>query len=165
MKRILLLCGVVVAALTAAEALNPAPVFIWNQTASIERGLYIQTNSNVETSVTVAVSPPPNFRNLLQERRYLPSTVPLMKRVVAADGDQICRIGDEIILNQEQIARAKEKDSAGRILPEWQGCFVLSAHEVFLLGSHENSLDGRYFGPVRRESIIGTYRLIWRVGG
>ena len=147
---------------TVLEITNPAPVFIWNHTASIDRGLYLYAGNDVELGVTVAVSAPPEHMHWLNERGLLPENVLLMKQVVAVSGDQICRISNEIFVRGDRVAAAHPIDSNGNPLPHWRGCQLLQEGEFFILGTHPDSLDGRYFGPVHLDLVIGTYRLIWR---
>ena len=49
-------------------------------------------------------------------------------------------------------------DTAGRVLPSWDGCRTLAADEVFLLGDTADSFDSRYWGPVRTTAIDGVWR-------
>jgi len=98
---------------------------------------------------------PTSVRNLVKTRHYLPPNVPLIKRIAAATGDVICRIGQRILINGAAIVIARTKDNAGRSLPNWRGCIVLSRRQVLLLLPHPDSFDGRYFGPVDWSLIIG----------
>ncbi|MBV9079344.1 MAG: S26 family signal peptidase, partial [Methylobacteriaceae bacterium] len=50
----------------------------------------------------------------------------------------------------------------GRPLPVWQGCVVLTADQVFLMNpDRPDSLDGRYFGPLGRNTIVGRAEPLW----
>lgn len=71
-------------------------------------------------------------------------------------GDEICRNGHEILINDQPVAIAKERDSNRRNLPTWSGCRVLQADEFFLLTPHPASLDGRYFGPIKQQDLDGV---------
>jgi type IV secretory pathway protease TraF len=47
-------------------------------------------------------------------------------------------------------------------LPEWQGCQILAADQVFLMNwQSADSLDGRYFGPVARSTIFALALPVW----
>ncbi len=154
--------ALVTGCLAVAELANPAPLLIWNLTESVPPGLYINTGNVAQKGTIVAINPPLATRIFLSKRGYLPENVPLLKQVAAIPEDEICHTSDLVLINKEPAARIKISDSLGRQLPQRAGCFVLQDDEFFLLGSHKNSLDGRYFGATKSENIIGTYRLIWR---
>ena len=101
------------------------------------------------------------MKNLIVERGYLPSDVPVLKRIAASNGDEICRHDAEISINGAPVATALSKDSEGRSLPVWSGCRVLNDHEILLLNDHPRSLDGRYFGPTDKAFVIGRAQLLW----
>ncbi len=79
----------------------------------------------------------------------------LIKRLSAEEGDVVCREDSQVTINGRVVAKALRYDGRGKALPVWQGCRVLKAHEVFVLGEHPKSFDSRYFGVVQREDIIG----------
>jgi type IV secretory pathway protease TraF len=79
----------------------------------------------------------------------------MIKQVAALGGDTVCRAGIEIKVNGARVAHARHADGVGRALPVWRGCVQLDADQVFLLGSHPESFDSRYFGLVNRASILG----------
>jgi type IV secretory pathway protease TraF len=61
-----------------------------------------------------------------------------------------------------ELWAARERDSRGRSLPNWQRCRVLSEGEVFLMNlDAPASLDGRYFGVLPASSIIGRAAPPW----
>ena len=60
------------------------------------------------------------------------------------------------------MGQALDRDRFGRILPVWQGCRLVADHEVFLMNwQSENSLDGRYFGPLPASTIVGRAYPLW----
>src|SRR3546814_14005983 len=51
---------------------------------------------------------------------------------------------------------ALEHDRRGRPLPIWTGCRLVADGELFLMNWQvRDSLDGRYFGPLPANSVIG----------
>src|SRR3546814_12128011 len=79
-----------------------------------------------------------------------------MKRVAGLPGHQVCRIGARVTVNGVAMGEALDRDRLGRELPVWQGCRLIADGEIFLMNwSVEDSLDGRYFGPISTRSIIG----------
>jgi len=147
--------------LAAAGVLDIRPRIVWNGSESAPEGVYIIRREGLHLGGYVLVKPPAEFQLLMAERGYLPPGVPLVKRVAAGAGDEICRENARISINNILVARALERDSLDRPMPQWRGCFVLGADEVFLLNDHEKSLDGRYFGATKRADIIGAATLFW----
>jgi signal peptidase I len=83
------------------------------------------------------------------------------KRIVGLPGERIDITGGKVHVN-------------GRVLPEtylsketvtWSSwhTFILGPHDYFVLGDNRaDSYDSRYYGPVRREAIMGSYtRTFW----
>lgn len=137
--------------------LHIAPKLIWNASASTPIGLYeIGPPAALEVTDLVAVNAPEPLASFLADRGYLPRGVPLMKRVVATAGQQVCRTGRDIMVDGVFIAAALDRDRLGRELPVWQGCRRIGDGEIFLMNWEiRDSLDGRYFGPIAASSIIG----------
>ena len=140
------------------SALVPmTPWLLWNASASAPVGLYlIQPDDRFEVPDLVAVAPPAPLAHMLEQRGYLPLGVPLLKRIVALPDQQVCRHDHAVTVDGIAMAQARERDRVGRALPVWQGCRRIADGEVFLLNwRHPDSLDGRYFGPLRQDAVIG----------
>jgi type IV secretory pathway protease TraF len=88
--------------------------------------------------------------------------VPLIKRVVAAAGDEVCASGRSIVVNNVIVAQRQIFDDKGRRLPFWLGCTRLRGRQLFLLMDNPDSFDGRYFGLTEGDDVIGKARLLWR---
>lgn len=133
------------------------PRLIWNASASTPVGLYaIARSPQLEVTDLVAVSAPEPLASFLAERGYLPRGVPLLKRVAALPGQQVCRTGAHVAVDGIAMGEALTRDRLGRDLPIWQGCRRIADDEIFLMNwSAEDSFDSRYFGPVSAGSIIG----------
>ena len=143
--------------------LNPPPLIL-NLSASLPRGLYVVRHvPTVERGMLVLVQPDKALEHLLVARGYLPAGAPLLKPVVALGGDDVCVVDEEVSVNGTVLATTvADVDSEGRPLPQWQDCKTLTAEEVFLLSTADvRSFDSRYFGPVTRQTIIGTATLLW----
>ena len=98
---------------------------------------------------------------LAAQRHYLPANVPLLKRVAAMGGDEVCALGQEIFVNGRWIGERRGFDRQGRPLPWWSGCERLRGGRLFLLMNVPDSFDGRYFGPVDDTAIIGKATPLW----
>ena len=133
-----------------------APRIIWNASASAPIGLYaVDANAAPRIGDLVSIEPPRRVARFIAERGYLPPGVPMLKRVVAQTGQLVCREGETVRVDGEPIGRARTHDGRGRPLPDWQGCRVLMAHEIFLMNAAPDSLDGRYFGPLPASAMRG----------
>jgi conjugative transfer signal peptidase TraF len=115
-----------------------------------------------EVTDLVAVDPPEPLATLLAERGYLPKGVPLLKRVRAVAGQTVCRNGQIITVDGVIRGAALERDRAGRELPIWQGCQRVHTGEIFLMNWQvRDSVDGRYFGLISTDQIIGRAVPLW----
>jgi conjugal transfer pilin signal peptidase TrbI len=74
-----------------------------------------------------------------------------------------CVPGEDLVVTEsreyfcegEFLGRAFEKDSKGTVLPwfRWNGS--VPEGKLFVLGQHERSFDGRYFGFVDEAKVLG----------
>lgn len=141
---------------------RPASLLVWNASASAPIGLWrIRTSVPLRQGDMVLARMPPALASLAAERRYIPANVPLLKRIVARNGDTVCALGNRIFVNGDPVALRLERDRLGRILPHWQGCELLRNGRQFLLMDRADSFDGRYFGPVDGDAIIGKATPLW----
>jgi conjugative transfer signal peptidase TraF len=136
---------------------------VWNATASVPTGLYaIRGKASLNVGERVAIEPPPELRRLLAERRYLPTGVPLLKRIAAVSGQLVCRFGHGVTIDGEFVGAARARDRLGRALPAWFGCQRLRAGELFVMNpAAPDSFDGRYFGVLRITQVIGRATPVW----
>lgn len=151
-----------VAGYTAIAITNPLPRVIWNASASVPIGFYrITPDNDPPVGSLVAIMPPERLARWMVERGYLGENVPLLKHVAGKPGARVCRIGDAVSVDARPIATARTSDRLGRPLPVWQGCRTLRDGELFLLNpAHPDSLDGRYFGPLPADAVLGRARPI-----
>ena len=147
-------------------AAKPAKYYVWNASGSVPVGLYrLQPTGNLFVTQLVAVRPPEPLATFLSERGYLPSGVPMLKRVLGLPGQTVCRNGFAITVDNIATGEAHDRDNRGRPLPDWQGCRVIADGEVFLMNwQSADSLDGRYFGVLPAAVIIGRAEPVWTSG-
>lgn len=177
MTRIATMLAAAVSSITLGTSafVDPPKTLIWNASASAPIGLYaVRSADDLEVTDLVAVAAPPLIAEFMADRGYLPMGVPMMKRVLALPGQTVCRHGLDIIAYGATIGQARERDNAGRKMPVWRGCRRISGDELFLMNFDvPDSVDGRYFGPFPRGSIIGRVlpvftdeagdgRFVWR---
>ena len=148
-------------ALIGMSAIARAPLLVWNASASTPIGLYRVTSGAPERGDLVLVQPSKSIAKLAAERRYLPAGVPLIKRIAAMGGDDVCAFDGAIIINGKIVARQLEADSEGRPMPRWNECRALTDDEIFLILPPTDSFDSRYFGPVPRAQVIGRLAPLW----
>ncbi len=153
--------------LLAAAQIDRAPWLIWNASASVPVGLYVVRASNPPSlGEIVAVRLPEDLSSRVVARRYVGADTLLLKQVAAISGMTVCRNNLEITIDGRVVAEAATDDRQGRPLPRWTGCVTLGSDEVFLLvAGVADSLDGRYFGPLSAETILGRAIPLWTYGG
>nr|WP_294814720.1 S26 family signal peptidase [uncultured Sphingomonas sp.] len=158
-------CGIGAGALALVATIvsPPAPRLLWNASASAPIGLYrVSPGAPAVVGDMVVARVPLGWRRFAAERRYLPANVPLVKRVAAAVGSQVCAVGDVIYVDGREVARRRRSDGEGRPMPWWSGCVRLSGQQRLLLMDAPDSFDGRYFGVTEGNDIVGRAVLLWR---
>lgn len=162
-RRRYLLAGLVTAATIATLARPVSRYAVWNASASIPTGLYaIRGKASLHSGERVAIEPPPALRDLMTRRDYLPSGVPLLKRIAAVSGQHICRFGHRVNIDGNFAGVARARDRLGRPLPAWFGCRTLRSGELFVMNpAAPDSFDGRYFGVLRISDVIGRAMPVW----
>ncbi len=142
---------------------RPVPLLLWNASASAPLGLYrIDADGRYDVGDLVAVNPPEPLASFLAERGYLARGLPLIKRIQAVAGHSVCRQQLTITVDGIAVGAARRRDSAGRDLPDWQGCRHLASDQLFLMNPQvSDSLDGRYFGVTATVQILGRAVPLW----
>lgn len=136
---------------------DPQPRLIWNASASAPIGLYrLHPDAPASIGNWVAIMPPPELARFMAERHYLQIGVPLLKRVGALPGRQVCRYGARVTIDGKAIATALPRDRRGRALTSWQGCSTVPPNALFLLNPAPDSFDSRYFGAVPVSGLQGV---------
>ena len=155
--------GIGITLLGLTMAFPPAPRLVWNASASAPIGLYaVSPGAPVDPGDIVIAKVPDPWRMMAARRRYIPANVPLVKRVSAAAGDEVCALGQEIFINGIWVVERHVADAKGRPLPWWSGCVRLRGRQLFLLMPNSPaSFDGRYFGVTEGGLVVGKARLLW----
>lgn len=130
--------------------IRPTPRLIWNASGSVPIGLYaVHRVDSLRVDDLLVVMPPEPPATFLDERRYPPQGVPLLKHILALPGQTVCRSDRTITVDGVAMGDALDRDHLSRPLPVWHGCRVVAGGDVFLMNRQsEDSLDGRYFGPL-----------------
>ena len=162
-------CGL--AALAWASFVHPLPRLTYNPSDSVAVGWYRVDPLDRRTSSPprplsvgsiVLVPLPVEAAALAAQRGYLPTRIPLLKRVGAIAPQEVCIADGSVRIDGVPSAAVLPADRLGRPLPSWPQCRRLRPDELFLLSvTNPASFDSRYFGPVSASAVIGVARPIW----
>lgn len=166
-------CGL--AALAWASFVHPLPRLTYNPSDSVAVGWYRVDPLDHRTSSPPRPLPPPlhvgsivlvplpaEAAALAAQRGYLPTRIPLLKRVGAVAPQEVCITDDSVRIDGVPSAAVLPADRWGRPLPSWQQCRRLRPGELFLLSvTNPASFDSRYFGPVSASAVIGVAHPVW----
>ena len=162
-------CGL--AALAWASFVHPLPRLTYNPSDSVEVGWYRIDPLDHRTSSPprplsvgsiVLVPLPAEAAALAAQRGYLPTRIPLLKRVGAVAPQEVCIADGKVHIDGVPSAAVLSADRWGRPLPSWQQCHRLRHGELFLLSvTNPASFDSRYFGPVSAAAVVGVARPVW----
>ena len=162
-------CGL--AALAWTSFVHPLPRLIYNPSDSVAVGWYRVDPLDPRTSSLppslhvgniVLTRLPADAAALAAQRGYLPTRVPLLKRVGAIAPQDICIAGGSVRIDGVPSAAVLPADRLGRPLPSWPQCRQLQPGELFLLSvTNPASFDSRYFGPVSTSAVIGVAYPVW----
>ncbi|MDR9173355.1 S26 family signal peptidase [Burkholderia multivorans] len=159
------------AALAWASFVSPLLRLTYNPSDSVAVGWYriepfdphtalLPRPLSVDTIVLVPL--PAEAAALAAQRGYLPTRIPLLKRVGAVAPQEVCIVGRSVRIDGVPVAAALPADRMGRPLPSWQQCRRLEPGELFLLSvTNPASFDSRYFGPVRASAVLGLAHPVW----
>lgn len=147
---------VLLAASMSCAACLPPRFIVLNLSQSIEPGFYVRTKCPPARGALVEFHLPQEFRDRCdEEAAYCRSDVPILKPIAAEPGDHVSTIGGWLWINGERVAPILTHDSKGHPLPVWRARRVLKNDEFFVFSRRvPNSMDSRYFGPVRRSAIL-----------
>ena len=162
-------CGL--AALAWAAFVSPLPRLIYNPSDSVAVGWYridpldhrtASLPRPLSVGSIVLVPLPAEAAALAAQRGYLPTRVPLLKRVGAVAPQHVCIVDALVWIDGVPVAAALAADRLGRPLPSWPQCRWLRPGELFLLSvTNPASFDSRYFGPVSASAVIGVAHPAW----
>ena len=157
-------CGL--AALAWASFVQPAAHVVYNPSNSVPVGWYriepIQPPADslprpLSVGSIVLARLPAEVAVLAAQRGYLPSRIPLLKRVGAVAPQHVCIVDGIVRIDGVPVATVLPTDRMGRPLSPWQQCRVLAEGELFLLSAtNPASFDSRYFGPIAASNVLGV---------
>ncbi len=162
-------CGLT--ALAWASLVSPVPRLTYNPSDSVAVGWYrvepldhradsLLRSLSVDSIVLVPL--PADAAALAARRGYLPTHMPLLKRIGAVASQKVCIVGRSVRIDGVPVATALPADRLGRPLPSLPLCRRLEPGELFLLSvTNPASFDSRYFGPVSASAVLGVAHPVW----
>ena len=162
-------CGL--AALAWASFVSPLPRLTYNPSDSVAVGWYridpfdprtasLPRPLSVDSIVLVPL--PAEAAALAAQRGYLPTRVPLLKRIGAVAPQEVCIVGRIVRIDGVPSAAVLRADRLGRPLSSLELCRRLEPGELFLLSTtNPASFDSRYFGPIAVTAVIGSAHPLW----
>jgi conjugative transfer signal peptidase TraF len=153
---------IAIAVLTLAgiglAVLRPKDQVLYNPSDSLPAGFYVRSGDAIERGLIVSVRSLDVAPGYARARDFADAGDRFLKRVAALDGDEVCASGDVISINGAPVTTRFAVDDEGRALPSWNGCVTLKPGDVFLLGDHPASFDGRYWGVTKRADLDGPWK-------
>jgi conjugative transfer signal peptidase TraF len=150
------------AALAWAAFVQPAVRIVYNPSDSVPVGWYRITPAHalpgaLSVDSIVLTTLPADAATLAAQRGYLPSHIPLLKRVGAVAPQHVCIVDGVVRIDGVPVGAVLRTDRWGRPLPSWPQCRPLAQGELFLLSvTNPASFDSRYFGPVSAAAVLGV---------
>lgn len=146
-----------VTTLAAATYGRPELRIVYNASDSAPRGWYrVSHADHLRVGDYVVARLPEDVAAMANQRGYLPRSVPVLKRIAAINGQQVCVDDATVYIDGKSVARALKVDANLRALPVWRQCRALADGELFLLNSDSPaSFDSRYFGPIDVSFVYG----------
>lgn len=138
--------------------LPPRPKILYNPSSSAQIGWYqVTENPSPKTHDLIAAYAPEWARKLADERAYLPYDYPLIKSVLAVEGDEVCYHIDRVSVPNGADIPLLARDRLGREMPrKFVGCYILSAGEFWIASPDvQTGFDSRYFGPIGQNMLVG----------
>jgi conjugative transfer signal peptidase TraF len=174
-RRFAVLYVVVVSGITLISFAACGAGYRVNLSPSVPRGLWKVVNQPEEPQKGSYVVVPNNARDesknpgyrLAAERGYLVNPMPMLKRVVAVEGDfvsydrqeKVVTVNGDYVFMTEILSRDTEgRPMPGAFFPVW-----LQDRQVWLSSENIRGYDSRYFGPVssdilRKATPVWTFR-------
>ena len=138
--------------------LPPSPKILYNPSSSAQIGWYqVTENASPKKHDLIAAYAPDWARKLADERAYLPYDYPLIKSVLAVEGDEVCYHIDRVSVPNGSDIPLLPRDRLGREMPnKFIGCLTLGAGEIWIASPDvQAGFDSRYFGPIEHNMLIG----------
>jgi conjugative transfer signal peptidase TraF len=139
---------------------------VYNPSDSVARGWYriapVVGPDSLRVGMIVLARLPDGVATFAAQRGYLPSGVPILKRIAAVAPQSVCVREHAVSIDGAAVAIARLHDGMLRPLPVWEQCRRLAENELFLLSdTNPTSFDSRYFGPIDASAMLGIATPLW----
>lgn len=130
---------------------------VYQVTPSMPEGFYWRMPpKHLHRNDIVIFYPPSSILLFMHQHHLVPKDGWVMKYILGVPGDFVCKKQGYVWINQYKIARVQQYYQPGRKLPNTPFCRRLGTQEYLLMSTKVvHSFDGRYFGPVKKQHIIG----------
>lgn len=130
---------------------------------SLPRGIYVRSWNTLRIGDIVATDVPHAIMAHYASQteaigKVLPKSIASLKILAGVAGDTYCRHANTVTIQNYAVMIIPAPDAPDSILE--QGCKVIPAGQVFLLGTHPLSWDSRYLGPYTPKFMRGPYHRI-----
>jgi conjugative transfer signal peptidase TraF len=169
--RLLFACmGVGVAALCVSSVMSMEArdhvLVVYNPSDSVPRGWYriarVENAASLHVDSIVLARLPAGVAAFAAQRGYLPSGVPILKRIGALAPQSVCVREQVVRIDGVVVANVRTHDDVHRPLQAWSRCRALAVGELFVIGdTNPASFDSRYFGPIAASGVLGVARPLW----
>lgn len=138
-------------------------VLIRNISPSLPLGLYYQKNHiHWKKGEILNIELPSELKKKLSGFSSFNIDFPILKTVLGLPGDRICYGKNHLKINGKAVAKIfpELKEMLGSF--NTTGCIRLKKSEFLPVNqNYRRSVDGRYFGPIRRKNAKGSITPIW----
>ena len=158
-QRLLAMMVIILVAIIVLGQLGFNRFLTINPTDSLPRGVYMNTMSSPAVGELVEFRTPESVVGNIDRRFDY-----LIKPIAAGPGDDVDTTSGAVVINGCAVAHSAllEHDSQDRAIIQWRDKRRLNDDEFFVLSTRvPNSLDSRYFGPIRRDDIISVRSCLW----
>lgn len=147
--------------LQLVSLLFPGKIILYNYTDSLPHGFYLLCPGVPKKGDLVAFRPPEEAARLIRERKYLREGAWLLKYIVAQKGDSVCTDNGRVSINGVDYGGIHAYDKEGRLLPHYRFLGIQGDSYFVAVKGFNDSFDSRYYGPVKKENIIGIASPFW----
>jgi conjugative transfer signal peptidase TraF len=129
---------------------------------SVAPGIYLITPiKEISRFDLVEATPPNKILSFIKDKHWLGEKSTILKYVFAIPGDYLCLRDEQIVINHHKVGHIHKFYAPNKRLPQTKFCGKIPDNQYLLLSTmSERSFDGRYFGPVSRQNILGKAILL-----
>lgn len=166
-RRMLFACmGISLAALCVPAVVQFPASLVYNPSDSVPCGWYrigrMEGSTSLHVGSIVLARLPADVAAFAAQRGYLPSGVPILKRIGALAPQSVCVWEQVVRIDGAVVATVRTQDGVHRPLQAWPQCRPLTRGELFLLSdTNPASFDSRYFGPIAASAVLGVAHPLW----